>query len=81
MYIPENLFPLVNIIMVVWLVIAIIAGYKKGLIWGVLRILGAVASIFIAWILAEGVSSIINLYPIKFAPFQLPVSVTSYTAS
>ncbi|MBR2826508.1 MAG: CvpA family protein [Erysipelotrichaceae bacterium] len=70
MYIPENLFPLVNIIMVVWLVIAVIAGYKKGLIWGVLRILGAVASIFIAWILAEGVSSIIYLYPIKLAPFS-----------
>ena len=75
MYIPENLFPLVNIIMVVWLVIAIIAGYKKGLIWGVLRILGAVASIFIAWILA---SICIRSSSLRF---QLPVSVTSYTAS
>ena len=69
MYIPENLFPLVNIIMAAWLIIAVVIGYKKGLIWGILRILGVIASIFVAWILAEGISGIINLYPKKFTPF------------
>ncbi len=70
MNIPENLFPLVNIIMAIWLLISIIVGYKQGLIWGVLRILGVVASIFIAWILADGIAGIINLYPKNLAPFS-----------
>ena len=55
--------------MAAWLIIAVVIGYKKGLIWGILRILGVIASIFVAWILAEGISGIINLYPKKFTPF------------
>lgn len=70
MYISENLFPLVNIIMAIWLIVSLVMGYKQGLIWGILRILGVVASIFVSWILADGIASIINLYPKALAPFS-----------
>lgn len=69
MYIPENIFPLVNIVMIIWLIISMVGGYKEGLIWGLLRILGVLASIFISWILADGIANIINLYPRGLAPF------------
>ena len=69
MYISENLFPLVNIVMIIWLLVSLFVGYKQGLIWGILRILGVVASIFFSWILADGIASMINLYPRALAPF------------
>ena len=77
MYISENLFPLVNIVMAIWLIVSLVVGYKQGLIWGILRILGVVASIFVSWILADGIASIIA--EIVFAVYVLhPYHPRSY---
>ncbi len=70
MTIPENVIPLINIGLVVWLVIALIRGYKKGFIWEVLSILGLLVCIFVAWIVAPGMAEIIKIFPENVAPFK-----------
>lgn len=69
MVISENIFPLINVGVVLFLAICIFLGYKKGVVWQLLKLLGLLASCFLAWILAPGLSEIIFLYPKKYAPF------------
>ena len=70
MTIPENVIPLINIGLAVWLLVSLITGYKKGIIWEILSILGILVVIFIAWILAPGMADIIKVFPESAAPFQ-----------
>ena len=70
MVISENIFPLINVGVVLFLAVCIFLGYKKGIVWQLLKLLGLLASCFLAWILAPGMAEIIYLYPKKFAPFS-----------
>ena len=70
MTIPENVIPLINIGLVLWLIIAMVMGYQKGFIWEILSILGILVCIFIAWIVAPGMAEIIKVFPESVAPFR-----------
>lgn len=70
MTIPENVIPLINIGLAIWLAIALISGYKKGFIWEILSVLGVLVALFIAWIIAPGLAEIIKIFPESFAPFR-----------
>ncbi len=69
MHIPENYIPFINIGMVLWLIIAIVIGYKKGFLWTLLKVLGLLAAIVFSWIISPGLSKLINLFPKSMAPF------------
>ena len=69
MSIPESYIPIINIVLAVWMVLAIIMGYKKGLLWELLRILGFAAALFVAWIVSPGISSLIQIVPKSWTPF------------
>jgi uncharacterized membrane protein required for colicin V production len=70
MELPENLIPVINIALIVIVIFVLINGYRKGFLWECVRILGIIASIFIAWILSPGIAAMINLYPRKWVPFS-----------
>ncbi|MBR0138153.1 MAG: CvpA family protein [Erysipelotrichaceae bacterium] len=67
--IPENLFPIINIIAIVLVVFTLYSGYKKGALWQVLRILGIGLVIVLAWIVSPGFAGLIKIYPKKWMPF------------
>lgn len=69
MKIPESYIPLINIGLVVWLLIAIIMGYKKGFLWQLVRLLGLLVCVAVSWIVAPGLAKLINLFPKAWAPF------------
>ena len=70
MTIPENVIPLINIGLAVWLLVSMAIGYKKGFVWEILSILGVLVAIFIAWIIAPGIAEIIKVFPESAAPFK-----------
>ena len=65
MSIPESYIPIINAALAIWMVLAIIIGYKKGLLWELLRILGFAAALFVAWIVSPGISSLIRIVPLS----------------
>ena len=69
MSIPESYIPIINAALAIWMVLAIIIGYKKGLLWELLRILGFAAALFVAWIVSPGISSLIRIVPKSWTPF------------
>ncbi len=70
MEINLSYIPVINIVVIVWLLISIISGYRKGFLWGLLKIACTAISVLLAWIVAPGISEIISIYPKDFAPFQ-----------
>ncbi len=70
MEIAESWIPLINIVLIAWLIIAMIIGYIKGFIWELLKLLGLFVAVLIAWITAPGIATIINLYPKSMTPFN-----------
>lgn len=79
MAISESAVPLINMALIVWLLLAMAIGYKKGFIWQLIRLLGVLVAVFIAWITAPGIANVINLYPKSLAPFKnTPIGLLFY---
>src|SRR5574344_958859 len=66
---PEGLITFVNIILVIWLLVAVLVGYKSGLLWQLLNLLGFLAVFVFAWLLCTPLSQLITLYPKSLSPF------------
>lgn len=70
MTLPSNSVIFINIAVVVLIVVAMIAGYVKGFLWQLVRTLGILGIILFSWILAPGLSKLIQIFPKKYAPFN-----------
>ena len=69
MTLPPNSVMFINIGVIAVIVISLIIGYVKGFLWSVLKIIGLLAIIILAWILSSGLSDLIQIFPRKYAPF------------
>lgn len=70
MTLSSNSVWFINIGVILFLVISIVLGYKRGFLWQVIKTIGILAVILLSWILAPGFSDLIKVFPKKFAPFQ-----------
>ena len=60
---------IINIAVIAFTVLAVVIGYKKGFLWQLLKILGILACILVAWILAPGLSELVHIIPESWTPF------------
>jgi len=70
MTLPENSVLFINIGIVLLLVISFIIGYTKGVLLQVFKTLGILIVALFSWIIAPGLSELIQIFPEKWAPFH-----------
>ena len=70
MEIPQSVIPFINIGLVVWILLSIFLGYKRGFLWEAVRTLGYLFAAILAWIISPGLSDTINIFPRSLAPFK-----------
>ncbi|MDO4377581.1 MAG: CvpA family protein [Erysipelotrichia bacterium] len=70
MTLPSNSVIFINIAIIILILVAMIVGYMKGFLWQLVRTLGIFGLILFSWILAPGLSNLIQVFPEKYAPFK-----------
>ncbi len=70
MTLSSNSVLFINIGVILFLLISIVLGYKRGFLWQVIKTIGILAVLLLSWILAPGFSDLIKIFPKKYAPFQ-----------
>ena len=70
MTLPSNSVLFINVGVILFLVISIVLGYKRGFLWQVIKTIGILAVLLLSWILAPGFADLIKIFPKKYAPFQ-----------
>lgn len=70
MFIPTDYVLYINIALVVFLLIAIVVGYIKGLLLQLVQALTVIVAIVLAWLLSPSLGKAIKLWPADLAPFQ-----------
>ena len=68
MTLPSNSVLFINVGVILFLLISIVLGYKRGFLWQVIKTHFAV--LLLSWILAPGFADLIKIFPKKYAPFQ-----------
>ncbi len=70
MTLPSNSVLFINVGVILFLVISIVLGYKRGFLWQVIKTIGILAVLLLSWILAPGFADLIKIFPKNYAPFQ-----------
>lgn len=69
MNVPLTLIPYVNMIIVVFLLVSMYLGYRRGFLYQVFTLLGLLTAILISWFFAPVVSEMCPIYPVEWSPF------------
>ncbi len=69
MTIPESVIPFINIALIIFLILALFTGYRTGLVWQLLKLLGFLAVILLAWMLCSPLAELIKIFPAAWSPF------------
>ena len=79
MTLPSNSVVFINIAVIAFLIISLVVGYMKGFMWQLVKTLAVLGVILLCWIVAPGLSKLIQVFPAKYAPFQdSPLSSVFY---
>ncbi|MGN1398780.1 MAG: CvpA family protein [Erysipelotrichaceae bacterium] len=70
MTLPSNSVVFINIAVIAFLIISLIVGYMKGFMWQLVKTLAVLGVILLCWIIAPGLSKLIQVFPAKYAPFK-----------
>ena len=69
MNIPLTMIPYINIIILVFFLLAMFLGYQRGLLYQVFSLLGILTAILVSWFFAPVVAKQVHIYPIEWCPF------------
>jgi uncharacterized membrane protein required for colicin V production len=69
MTVPAAVIPFINYIVIALIVIAMILGYRKGIIYQLLGLLSTLASILLSWYFAPELAAKYRIFPESLTPF------------
>lgn len=62
---PKNLIPYINMFLLVWLLVELYRGYKRGFLIQLVDFVGTIVAFFAAWLLSEPFARAMQLVPSK----------------
>ncbi|MBQ1386647.1 MAG: CvpA family protein [Erysipelotrichales bacterium] len=69
MVIPSGIIPFVNFIVIGFVVISVVIGYKKGFVVQIFHLLGIVAAILVSWYFSPILAEKYEIFPQNLVPF------------
>ena len=69
MVIPSGIIPFVNFIVIGFIVISVVIGYKKGFVVQIFHLLGIVAAILVSWYFSPILAEKYEIFPQNLVPF------------
>jgi len=70
MTLPLEYGKFVNIGIIVFIIISMILGFKRGVLWQAIKTLGVLAASLLAYIVSPGLAGAVKVFPEAWTPFQ-----------
>lgn len=68
--IPTSMYLVVNVIIILIAILCAYIGYREGLVSAIINLVGSIAAIYVAWLIAPILSGFVNIVPRSLAPLQ-----------